>query len=142
MAVASYLYEKGFLIGSDRDWYHGELTTEEAEQALKASGCDCYLIRQSQGVLVLSHIHGGRFTHTKIVGGERGFSLADSPQPFSELPELISHYHTTFELGKACTRQHGKPIGTVLSQFMMRVYPEIKQGEHLHKDTEGDGEGE
>jgi hypothetical protein len=93
-----------FLVGSDhRDWYHGELTREEAEQALKVSGCDCFLVRQSRGVPVLSFIQGGgSFTHTKIVSGQHGYMLTGSSRAFSELPELISHYHT--KLGQVCAK--------------------------------------
>ena len=58
------IYCKGTLRESSKDWYRGELTREEAEQALKASGCDNFLIRQCQGVLVLSLIHDGEFHHT------------------------------------------------------------------------------
>ena len=41
MAVAGPVYDKGRLAGSDKEWYHGELTRDKAEQSLKASSCDC-----------------------------------------------------------------------------------------------------
>ena len=66
MDTDSSAYTRGFLVGSDKEWYHGEITRDEAEQALKASGCDCFLIRHCQGVLVLSLIHDGEFHHITV----------------------------------------------------------------------------
>ena len=88
-------YAEGSLSCSDKNWFHGELTREKAEQALAASGCDCFLIRQSQGALVLSLIQHGELHHIKIEYGPGWYKLeGSSHQTFRELQELISHYHS------------------------------------------------
>ena len=98
MDAAASVISSGYVIGSlscsDKDWFHGELTREKAEQALAASGCDCFLIRQSQGALVLSLIQHGEPHHIKIEYGPGWYKLegAESHQTFRELQELVSHY--------------------------------------------------
>ena len=84
-------YIAGSLQEFDKEWYHGELTRDEAEQALKASGCDCFLIRHCQGVLILSLIHDQKIDHTKIDYGPGWYQL-EQHQKFSKLQELVSHY--------------------------------------------------
>ena len=95
MAVPVTLYAKGSLFGCDEAWYHGDLTRVEAEQALRASGCDCFLIRQSRAALVLSLIHHGQVHHLNIKHGPGWYELeSDSPAIYSfpELEVLVSYY--------------------------------------------------
>lgn len=94
MAVAGSVYHIGYLVGADKDWYHGELTRDEAEESLKASGCNCFLIRQSQGVLVLSLIHNGLFLHITIKCGPDWYELESGTAQycFSELEEMVTYY--------------------------------------------------
>ena len=82
-------------MGSDKEWYHGELTTDEAEQALKTSGCDCFLIRHSQGVLILSLVQNGNTTHIPIKYGPGWYKLEGSTQTFNELQELTHHFQNS-----------------------------------------------
>ena len=112
MAVASSsIYAKGSLLGSDKDWYHGQLTRVEAEQALTASGCDCFLIREDGRALVLSLIHHGQVHHVNIKYGPGWYELesGSAQYSFTELDELVSHYssepiseHLKLTLGVAC----------------------------------------
>ena len=89
----SRIYNKGSLQCSGKDWFHGELSREKAEQALAASGCDCFLIRQSQGALVLSLIQHGELHHIKIEYRPVGYKLEGNfHHSFSELQELVSYY--------------------------------------------------
>ena len=115
MAVASSSdYAKGSLLGSDQDWYHGQLTRVEAEQALKASGCDCFLIRENRGALVLSLIHHGQVHHVNIKYGPGWYELesGSAQYSFTELNELVSHYSCSehisddqkLTLGVACEK--------------------------------------
>ncbi len=46
----SRIYMKGFHMDSDKEWYHRELTREQAEKKLKDNGSDCFLIRESQRI--------------------------------------------------------------------------------------------
>ena len=116
MAVASSgVYAKGSLLGSDQDWYHGQLSRVEAEQALTASGCNCFLIRESQGALVLSLIHHGQVHHVNIKYGPGWYELegGSAQYSFTELEELVSHYSSEhiseglkLTLGVACQRNN------------------------------------
>jgi hypothetical protein len=109
-------YTKGFFAGSGKDWYRGELTREEAEQALKASGCDCFLIRQSRGVLVMSLIHGEEIHHITIIYGPGRYELETGTAQYSfpELEELVDYYcsypitlGSDMKLGKTCGKEKG-----------------------------------
>ena len=112
MAVASSsVYAKGSLLGSDKDWYHGQLARNEAEEALKALGCDCFLIREDGRALVLSLIHHGQVHHIKIKYGLGWYELesGSAQYSFTELDELVSHYSSepisakfSFTLGAVC----------------------------------------
>ena len=113
----SSTYTKGCLVGSDKEWYHGELTREDAEQALKASGCDCFLIRHCQGVLVLSIIHDGEFHHNTVKYGQGWYKLENGSalHSFPELDDLVTYYwsypispNLAFTLGKAHVKTPGK----------------------------------
>jgi hypothetical protein len=116
MAGGNSIYTKGLFQVFNEDWYHGELTGEEAEQALKASSCDCFLIRLSQGVLVLSLVHGGEFHHITIKHGPGRYELENSDPAapryrFAELEDLVTHYSSFpiscevyLTLGQACMK--------------------------------------
>ena len=118
MAVASSSdYAKGSLLGSDKDWYHGQLTRVEAEQALTASGCDCFLIREDGRTLVLSLIHHGQVHHINIKYGPGWYELESGSAQycFTELDELVSHYssepiseYLNLTLGVACEKINAK----------------------------------
>ena len=103
-------YSQASMLCSKEDWFHGELTRDEAERALKASGSDCFLIRQSQGILVLSLIQGGETLHTKIEYGPGWYKLEGASQTFSELQELVHHHFSVpinnrfHVLGVACEK--------------------------------------
>ena len=114
MAVAGPVYNKGCLVGSDKVWYHGELTRDEAEQALKASDSDCFLIRHCQGILVLSLIHDREFHHITIKYGPGWYELENgsAQNSFTELEDLVTYYwgyhispDLAFTLGCACEKK-------------------------------------
>ena len=107
------LYAKGSLPCSNQEWYHGELTRVEAELALAASDCDCFLIRESEGGLVLSFTHHGQVHHVAIKYGPGWYELegGSAQDRFPELVDLVSYYHgnTISEslqvtLGQSCQR--------------------------------------
>ena len=112
----SSTYTRGFFVGSEKEWYHGELTRYEAEQALKASGCDCFLIRHCQGVLVLSLIHDGEFHHVTIQYESGSYELENGSAKYNhpELAKLIDYYRNnpisydlSITLGPACEKPPG-----------------------------------
>ena len=90
-AMASNVYAKACPVDSDKDWYHGELTRDQAEETLRASGADCFLIRKSKGRLILSLIHHGEIYHAVIEHGPGWYSLS-SKKSFSDLNELVSYH--------------------------------------------------
>ena len=103
-------------MGSDKEWYHGELTRDEAEQALKESGCDCFLIRHCQGVLILSLIHDGGFHHINVKYGPGWYELENgtAEYTFDELNELVEYYGCSpishdlhIKLGQVCQKNAG-----------------------------------
>ena len=113
-ADSSPVYAKGALLGSDKDWYHGELNTVQAQHALSVSGGDCFLVRVSQGDLILSLIHHGQLHHINIKYGPGWYELesGSAQRSFTELEELVSHYSENpiiiddlnVILGAACIR--------------------------------------
>ena len=105
------------ILSYDDDWFHRELTREKAEEALAASGCDCFLVRQRQGALVLSLIQHGELHHINIKSGPGWYELDEHYQAFSQLQELVDHYRTNLisneisNLGIAYKRKGVKGTG-------------------------------
>ena len=65
----------------DSEWFHGLMTSQEAESLLKRNGQ--FLVRErptQQGQFVLSVMHGGAVKHICLIGedGEVGVSLKRS----------------------------------------------------------------
>ena len=82
---------------SNQDWYYGEMTGEKAEQALTASKCDCFLVRESEGALILSLIQHGQLCHFSIKHCRLdGYTLilsgSSAPPSFNTLKELVAYY--------------------------------------------------
>ncbi len=108
----SVTYAKGSPLGCDKDWYHGELSRVEAEQALATYGRDCFLVRVSEGALILSLIHHGILHHLNIKYGLGWYELESGSAQYSfiELEELVSHYSSKdigaldVMLGVACEK--------------------------------------
>ncbi len=85
---------KGLLMDSDKEWYHGELTREQAEMTLRDNGSDCFLIRESKGSLVLSLINHGEKHHVKIAYQLGWYSIDGLSKKFKELNELVEYIST------------------------------------------------
>ena len=118
MVAATSTCIKGSLIESCYDWYHGQLSREEAEQALTASTCDCFLVKVSEGALVLSLIHRGQLHHLNIKHYKSGWYELESGfarYSFPKLEELVAHYtcnslgNLRIKLGAACEKRIGMP---------------------------------
>lgn len=118
MAVAdSSIYAKGSLLNY---WYHGQLTRVEAEHTLTVSGRNCFLIRESRGVLILSLVHRRQLYHIKIEYGPGWYKLQGSSHKcFQELQDLVNCYHKTpisdnpkISLGIACEKTNVTGNGT------------------------------
>ncbi len=96
MAVAaSNIYMKGLPVDSDKEWYHGELTREQAEKILRNNGSDCFIIRESkEGSLVLSLVNHGEIQHHKITNPLGWYSIDGWSKKFKELSELVEYIST------------------------------------------------
>ena len=88
------------------EWQHKEMSRKEAEQALKESNCDCFLIRLSQGVYFLSLILHGIAHHCEIKSGPGWYKLKGSSGIFKNLKELVGYCIRLFLPGLS----HGKVI--------------------------------
>ena len=100
-----------------QEWFHGKLTRVEAEQALAASDCDCFLLRESEGGLVLSLIHRGQVHHVALKYGLGWYELegGSAQHKFTELVDLVSYYHENtiseslqITLGQSCHAYTGE----------------------------------
>ena len=123
----SKTYENSFMLEcTDKDWYHGELTRDQAEVALRANGSNCFLIRESKGNLVLSLIHHGQLFHTVIECRSGWYSLKGkrSQGCFNNLSQLVSFccnigFSATdkspvMKLGAICKKADDDYIGTYI----------------------------
>ena len=88
----SSIYSKDMCF--NKEWFHGELTRVEAEQALSSSNCDCFLIRECERGLVLSLTHRKQVDHVTIKYGPGWYELkgGSAQRKFPELDDLVSYY--------------------------------------------------
>ena len=112
------LYAKGCVSDSDKDWFHGELTKEEAEEALAQSDGCCFLIRGSKRYLVLSLSQDGETYHFRIEYGPGWYKLKEGKKSFSDLQELVSYYQGNPIVGDktlnvACQKMSHSLVSTI-----------------------------
>lgn len=85
----------------DNPWFHGDITREEAEHRLWATGpaCGCFLVRISQSLsqrLCLSVWSDGKYFHIIVPVNRAGHFYLESPSSgFASLQELIFLYNET-----------------------------------------------
>ena len=104
------IYAQGFSFSED--WYHGEMSRVEAENALAASGQDCFMVRASEGALILSLVHHGQLHHVNIKYGPGWYELeiGSAQYSFTEMGDLVDHYCTNnigglnFRIATACVK--------------------------------------
>ena len=78
---------------TEYQWYHENITQEEAEEALKSQGSgNMFLVRKSNERLVLSKRVNGWVTHNLIHCSLNGYQLSKKDRLFESVPELIKHY--------------------------------------------------
>ena len=106
------IYSEGSILGSEKDWFHGEVTIIEAEQILAASNGDCFLIRKTRGALFMSLMHEGQIHHIKIKYGPGWYELegGSAKYCFPDLEDLVTYYsretisnNLNIKLGRVCT---------------------------------------
>ncbi len=83
------IYMKGLLMDSDKEWYHEELTREQAEMMLRDNDSYCFLIRESKDSLVLSLINHGETHYVKITYQLGWYSIDGLQKKFKELNQWL-----------------------------------------------------
>lgn len=108
------IYTKGEPEGiSKHSWYHGNITKDQAEAALRLSDDNGFLVRVSGDNLVLSKRHtGGWRSHDIIHRSPRGYRLEEKVEWFQSVLDMISYYQHHPIDG---TQVLGTPIITVPS---------------------------
>ena len=110
-------YARGSPLESDKPWYHGPLTKPAAEKALQDTGYDSFMVRESEGRLVLSLVHHGQLYHLDVHHGPGWYELhcGTALYSFVELGDLVSHYSCNplsdamkITLGIACPKAYGE----------------------------------
>ena len=96
-------------------WYHNNITEEEASFVLRKASGNCFLVRSSVDHFILSCQLGGYIHHFTVTHhSEDGYHLQDKEEHFQSIPDLVTYYrHTPPEqrqlLGTPCDReQSGK----------------------------------
>ena len=75
------------------DWYHGNISREQADLAMKLSGSNNpFLVRNSGHTLILSKQILGWNSHDTIHCSPEGYHLEGKEEVFKSVPEMISHY--------------------------------------------------
>ena len=85
------------------NWYHGNLTEDEAEVTFNLSGCNgnYFFVRQDPGNgMMLSRIVKGWKSHNKILHSPEGVHLKGEKESFKSIPKMIAHYQLNQKLGK------------------------------------------
>ena len=91
-----YPYERGTSLVCNKAWYHGDLTRVEAEHALGTSDCDCFLVRESKGNLVLSLVRQSQICHIRIERFPGGYRLQGyRGDAFRDLQDLVAYHSVT-----------------------------------------------
>ncbi len=103
---------KGLQVDSDKEWYHGELTREQAEMTLRDNGSDCFLIRESKGSLVLPLINYVEAQHYKITHQLGWYSFTGWSKKFKEMSELVE-YISTHDITPITTFRHAIFAGEI-----------------------------
>ena len=79
----------------DNPWYHGNISSWEAEKRLKAENSDCFLVRRSQskpGNYTLSVKYKG-VVRDFLVHNKRGYYEVDGTEKqLGSLEELVDYY--------------------------------------------------
>ena len=79
----------------DNPWYHGNITSLEAEKRLKTENSDCFLVRRSQskpGNYSLSVKYKGVVRHFLVHNECEYYEVGGTETRFSSLEELVDHY--------------------------------------------------
>ena len=74
------------------NWYHGNISEEQAEIALSAGTDNAFLVRHSGNKLILSYRIRGWNVHDIIHRSPEGYHLEGKEKVFRTVPGMIEHY--------------------------------------------------
>ena len=96
---------KGLHVDSDKEWYHGELTREQAEMTLRENGSDCFLIR-SREQRISCAICDQSWRNTSCQDPTSNY-IDGWPKKYKELNELVECFTTSGERisGEICKKK-------------------------------------
>ena len=73
-------------------WYHGKITTDQADAALSFVNRNTFFVRHFSDELVLSKTNHGYISHTTIHRSPKGYQLEGNSMLFDTVPAMIAHY--------------------------------------------------
>ena len=76
----------------DYNWYHGNITKQQAESAFSLEGDNSFLVRTTKDNLVLTRQVLGWVSHDIIHCNPRGYWLNGKEDLFESVSEMITHY--------------------------------------------------
>ena len=74
------------------NWYHGNISEEQAEIAIADGNVNKFLVRHSDNKLILSHVAKGWRLHDVIHLSPEGYCLEGKEKMFKTVPAMIQHY--------------------------------------------------
>ena len=74
------------------DWYHGNISEEQADIALKYGSSNIFLVRHSENQIILSYTTSGWISHDLIHCSPEGYLLERKEKVFKTVAEMIEHY--------------------------------------------------
>ena len=98
----------------DNSWYHGNISSWEAEKRLKAEKSDCFLVRRSQTQsenYTLSVRYKGVVRHFLVHNKHECYEVDGTETAFGSLEELVDYYkhHCVSAKGEKLTTSCANP---------------------------------
>ena len=104
------IYSKGMPADLTKyDWYHGNITEEQADMALSIGNANRFLVRHTNNSLILSSVSNGCHSHDIIHRSPEGYRVDGKEEVCKTVLEIIGHYNLypfrgNLVLGKAVDR--------------------------------------
>ena len=99
------------------NWYHGNISEEQAEIALSDGADNRFLVRQSENKLILSYRIRGWRSHDIIHRSPEAYRLEGKEKVFRTVPGMIEHYKKFLIQGEQVL---GSAVDKVLSGIATR----------------------
>ena len=111
-------------------WYHGKLSSEEANQLLTSMEGSCFLVREDKdsfGSILLSVKSDEGVSHFIINRGPGWYRVDGTSKQFEVVADLLAHYRnyslTKAVLGSPCLRASNQSISTGMLHTYFQFLP-------------------